>query len=223
MSKEKIKKEKKIDFLKLVDNISYNNKKVIDKKNSFQKIGWNTPVKAEGNPQDIVNEIVNLIESNYNKFGTWGNAFDYILDLILYTLTNQEEKYLSVAKEINKDAILVIPKIFGLLLDAFCNKYLIYDYLGQVYMRIAYKSKQEYFGQYFTPFNLATLLATILIPDPKKVIEDAIIRGKKIMLNEPAMGSGVLFLAIKKIVIETIGLAGLDNFQFIGQDIDGVT
>ena len=47
-------------------------------------------------------------------------------------------------------------------------------------------------------------------------------RNKKIKVCDPCVGSGALLLAMKKNIIESYGLEGLDYFEFHGMDIDPI-
>jgi len=58
------------------------------------------------------------------------------LDLIIYTLTTDNEEYLKVVQKIDRKALDVSAKIFSELISSFCYNYNIYDYLGPVYMRV---------------------------------------------------------------------------------------
>ena len=159
-------------------------------------------------------------------FGGWGDAFDHILDLILCTLTRfqagQEEKYMEIVNKIGKKAVSVAVEVSQMLYKALYYDLNIYDYLGMVYMNLSHRSKQKYFGQYFTPFNLALMMCHITLGDVNKIIERVKETGKREMINDPCCGSGVMFLAPKKIIIDCAGIKGLDYFEFYGQDIDSV-
>jgi len=177
-------------------------------------------------PHNIVDRITKLIENNYHLFGGWGHAFDDILELIFCTLTRyqegQEERYMEIVKKIGKKALNVSTQIFQELYKALYYDMNIFDYLGQVYMQLGMASKQKYFGQYFTSWNVAFLIAKIVIGDVNEKIEKVKKTGKKETIHDPACGSGVMFLAPKKLIIDKAGIKGLDYFEFSGQDIDRV-
>jgi hypothetical protein len=184
--------------------------------------GWDVPIEPKGNPQEVVDRIAKLIETNYHLFEGWNDCFDSILDLLLSTLERDDKRYLEVAKKLDSKALNIVSQIFGELLTNFCYNYLIYDYLGQVYMRVGFFSKSKYFGQYFTPFNVSRLIAQMQVTDVRASIEVAKREGRKITVCDPAVGSGSLLLAMKEHIAQEVGLCGLDYFEFYGQDIDRV-
>ena len=187
------------------------------------RIGWDTPIKSKNvNPTDTVKELVKIIEKNRNYFGGWTNSFENILDLILYALEEKEDEYMKLVNKMDKRAVNAAAEICGILMKAFCHDYAIYDYLGCVYMNIASLSKSKWFGQYFTPFNVCTMMAKIQLGDVKLAIKDAKIKGKKLTVNDPCIGSGAMILAYKSVIIKEVGLSGLDWFEFSGTDIDPI-
>jgi len=56
--------------------------------------------------------------------------------------------------------------------------------------------------------------------DIKQLIEKAKKENRRITVDEPCVGSGAMLLACKKVIMQEVGLAGLDYFEFYGTDID---
>ena len=169
---------------------------------------------------EAINQIVRLIESNYYNFGGWSNAFDTILDVILYALTRNEDEYLRVVKTLKKEALDCTVKVYSILFKALYYDFCIQDILGEVYMRVGSLSKSKHFGQFFTPFHVCMLMAEINMGDIKSLIVEAKEKGKKITINDPCVGSGAMLIACKRVILEKTGIEGLDYFEFYGMDID---
>ncbi len=63
------------------------------------------------------------------------------------------------------------------------------DWLGELFMEMEISNKDS--GQFFTPYTLSQLMASMTISDEISLNKD----DKKITLNEPAVGSGGIVLA----------------------------
>ena len=187
-----------------------------------QDYGWDTPIKcrpaSEGH--EAANRIVRLIESNYYNFGGWSNAFDTILDVILYALTGNEEEYLKIVKTLKKEALNCIVEVYSILFKALYYDFCIHDILGEVYMSVGSLSKSKHFGQFFTPMNICDFMARVQLTDIKDMIRKSKEENRKITINDPCVGSGAMLLACKKAIIEEYGISGLDYFEFYGIDIE---
>lgn len=183
---------------------------------------WSDPIVCTGNAGNTVQQIVKIIEQNYYLFGGWTNAFEQVLDLTLYALNREEEKYMETVGQMDKRAVHLASEIVGLLMKALCYDYCIRDYLGEVYMQIASMSQSKALGQFFTPFHICEMMAKLQLDDVKGLICKAQKENRRVSIMEPCVGSGAMLLACKKVIIEEVGLSGLDHFEFLGQDIDPV-
>jgi len=89
------------------------------------------------------------------------------------------------------------------------------DILGACYMDLAGKFKQSGLGQFFTPQNVAVMMASMI--GVTRVSQDRLTR-----VMDPACGSGVMLLSYMQ-VIHRMGQPGeLKEFMFAGVDIDPV-
>ena len=190
------------------------------KKTKTHQDDWHNPVENQGNARETVRQIVKIIEQNYYLFRGWSNAFEQVLDLILYALNRDEEEYMKLVGQMDKRAVYKAAEISGLLIKAFCHDYCIWGYLGEVYMQIGSLSKSKAFGQFFTPFHICEMMAKMQLGDVKQLIEKAKKENRRITVAEPCVGSGAMLLACKKVIMQEVGLAGLDHFEFYGTDID---
>ncbi|MBW8017924.1 MAG: N-6 DNA methylase [Planctomycetes bacterium] len=190
--------------------------------NSENQNPWSDPIVCNGDTSNTVNQIVKLIEHNYYLFGGWTNAFEQVLDLTLYALNRQEDKYMETIRAMDKRAVTITSQIVGMLMKVLCYDYCIWDYLGEVYMQIASMSKSKVLGQFFTPFHICEMMAKVQLGNIKSLISKSQRENRRVSIMEPCVGSGAMLLACKKIIIEEVGLSGLDHFEFFGQDIDPV-
>jgi len=181
---------------------------------------WTVPIVNSGNPSETVRQIVRLIEKNYYLFGSWTNAFEQVLDLMLYALHRDEVNYMKLVDQMDKRAVIIASEILSRLMKALCFDYFIWDYLGEVYMQIASMSKSRALGQFFTPFHICEMMAKIQLGDINSSIQKAKSESRRLSIMEPCVGSGSMLLACKKVIISQAGLSGLDHFEFFGQDID---
>lgn len=183
---------------------------------------WNNPVEcrpvSEGHA--VSSEIVKLVEKNYCHFSGWSNAFDTILEVMLYALTHEEEKYLNAVKGLKKEALDCIVQIYCRLFKALYYDFCLHDILGEVYMQVGSLSKSKHFGQFFTPMNICDFMAEVQLGDIKESIKKAKDENRKISICDPCVGSGAMLLACKKAIIKAAGLHGLDYFSFYGIDND---
>lgn len=180
------------------------------------------PTLLEGDPVRISREIVRTIERSYYAFGGWGNSFETILDIIGHTIFDREDEYLDLVKTLDKEAISASAKVFGLLLEGLYYNVNPWDYLGYVYMELGSISKHQAFGQFFTPIPVTEAMAAMTLGDVGAAIETAKREGRRLTVNDPACGSGSMFLGAKRVILREAGIDGLEWFEFSGNDIDPI-
>lgn len=89
------------------------------------------------------------------------------------------------------------------------------DILGPAYMELGSKWKQTSLGQFFTPQNIAVMMASMCG-------NATVVPGGLTRVLDPACGSGCMLLSYMT-VIHQMGRAGeLSEFMFVGVDIDPV-
>ena len=118
----------------------------------------------------------------------------------------REEKYLSIAKKYTKEELKMMCNMLGLLQMALEEE--MEDVLGQVYMESGCGSK--YTGQFFTPFQLASLTAQV-----------AIEKRNKIKLIEPSTGGGAMIIGAAK-ALKDMGIDYQRKLEVVAQDIDWI-
>ncbi|MBX8556971.1 SAM-dependent methyltransferase [Pseudomonas cichorii] len=89
------------------------------------------------------------------------------------------------------------------------------DILGAVYAGLSSKGGKQLLGQYFTPWNLAVMMAKL---NPDQIADE---QGLKV-LADPACGSGVLLLAKANQILENHGPDELCRWKFYGCDLDAI-
>lgn len=150
--------------------------------------------------KEILQSLEAVLRHGYNSY----NVFNDWLDLMIFALERDDEKYLEVVKRYKNTSPQGEREI-----DYFCHAFAQLkiemmkrneDVLGEVYMQ--WNMNNKYRGQFFTPKHVASMMASIVQP-----------KGR---ILDPCCGSGVMLIeALKTMDREAIG-----ESLFIGQDID---
>ena len=85
------------------------------------------------------------------------------------------------------------------------------DHLGNIYMRFVPPSKTKGTGQFFTPYNVSKMMASLNCPP---IREEVIL-----CVNDPACGAGGLLVAMCEILHEQ-GINYTQQVLFVANDID---
>jgi hypothetical protein len=150
--------------------------------------------------KSIVEPLEAMLRQGYSPH----SVFSDWLDLMLYALLGDEERYLEIVRKYRNDRKQGEREI-----DYFCKAFAHLqlgmrktndDILGQVYME--WNMSNKYSGQFFTPKHIASMMAQCLNP-----------KGKII---DPCCGSGVMLVE----AIKTMDNEALDASSFYGQDVD---
>ncbi len=128
---------------------------------------------------------------------------------IIYKIKG-EKRYKDILDSYNDKEKEMFPKILGELVMALETPG---DYLGEVFMELELGNKWK--GQFFTPYNLCLLTASVAIQDMKDKIRE---KGF-ISLNEPACGGGAMIIAVAQIMREK-GFNPQRQLKVIAQDLD---
>jgi type I restriction-modification system DNA methylase subunit len=119
-----------------------------------------------------------------------------------------EEEYTQIEKRYSKEQMSRMAELFAIVTLGLQEEKT--DFLGNIYSILGLGNKK--LGQFFTPYNMARLMAEIAI-DPKT-------ESKRILkIYDPACGSGVMLIAV-------LGLKEMHDTDFkknillVGQDID---
>lgn len=184
-----------------------------------QADNWTDPIPVQTKSgRDTCAKITKMLESKTVLFGGYYETFTKTVDLIYYALAGDESEYMKLVKTLERGAVNVVTEIYALLFNAFCVEYIFDNYLGVAYESLSHNDKRM--GQYFTPWNVAYAMAQMTLGDVKMQIEKAKKEQRKLTICDPTVGSGVMLLAAKRVIMEQAGLQGLDYFEFYGMDID---
>lgn len=137
--------------------------------------------------------------SSYNIFDDW-------LDIMLYALMRNDDKYLEVVNTYRNHEyaegsrpIDYFARAFALLLNLM--KETNDEILGELYQQWNMANKRT--GQFFTPKQIAKMMAMILEPQGE-------------CISDPCCGAGIMLIEACKV----IDAEQLNKAIFIGQDID---
>lgn len=126
------------------------------------------------------------------------------------TYEHREELYCNVAKKYSADELRILSNMTGalslLLGDKMC------DVLGEIYMKAGCGNKNT--GQFFTPYNLSYLTASLIYGNQFDQSED-----EQIEINEPSTGGGGMMIAIAQVAKEH-GIDYQRKLHVIAQDLD---
>ncbi len=162
--------------------------------------------------------VMNLYELNQHRWDTFANVLELILCTLERFKPGREERYMEVVKMMTPEAVRGVAAVFGELSDHFYKEGNFCDLLGPVYEGVASQWKKSGLGQYFTPWNVAVMMAQIVTSD----LEDPTTREEPLTVGEPCVGSGVMMLAFKGTVAAKFGRHALRNVRIYGQDLDQV-
>ena len=147
-------------------------------------------------------EVTKHLSKTWNKMQYRAN-FDTFLDIILAALERREEDYMKLIGTLDKDIVNGYAAMYGNLMAYFIDGYY-GDPLGNWY--------QEYFshgknGEFFTPWNVAYMMAEMLDPKPTETVCD------------PSCGSGVMLLATRCVIHKKYGWLASSRY---GRNLYGV-
>ena len=159
--------------------------------------------------QETINEIVKQIDAAYNQFGYFD--FENMLDVILAFVRMDEETYMEHVDKVKeyKGMAHYYSHVFAILYGFYGQGYYD-DILGQIYQsRIIGKYYMQETGTFYTPFNVALLMSTMIGP----------IKSSETVMD-PACGTGVMFLTTRYQIHKKEGWRKASDIKFFGQDIN---
>lgn len=170
--------------------------------------------------RNTIETVTKHLERLYHITHTW-TCFGDAVALMEATLDRfspgGEERYLEYAKRLGREGWEEAAKIFAILLDHFTYGQNFEDILGPAYMNLAGMGAKSFLGQFFTPWNVALMMAEMTMgerPDKDPA--------EPIKIYDPACGSGVMLLAGKGVAARRHGREALRRYRFHGTDIDPI-
>ena len=163
-----------------------------------------------------ITEIINDLGRKYSRseiFADWVKmmALSIVNSTCFYkdsTYEKREKEYLAIAKKYDEETFSCFSEMFALLVIAMEKE--MKDILGEIYMNLGLGKKGS--GQVFTPFHVAGLMANLMLTEdisPKKPYT----------MSEPTCGSGVMVIALAKIMKER-GINYIQCLRVVAQDIE---
>lgn len=160
---------------------------------------------------------------SHNRWSIWQD----FIDMSAYTIANacewrqdvkdkREQSYLAVAKKYNKEELELFAKLFAdttLALEENAAQ----DFLGDIYMDMNFGGDH---GQFFTPWNVAELMADIMTDSNTMRIQLA--QNGYISVNDCACGAGCMLLAFANSCKTRYNINYQQSVLFVAQDIDPV-
>jgi len=142
---------------------------------------------AKPNPT-LVAQVGGRIGGIWDKLYPSGNVREFT-DVILATIERREDDYMSLIKGMKREKLIGYSQMFGELIAFFMDGNY-GDPLGEFYMEHISHGKG---GEFFTPFHVAYMMASMLNPEPEGAILD------------PTCGTGVMLIAARCVIHKNHG------------------
>lgn len=166
----------------------------------------------------IVNSIQNMAGKHnpYQIFSDWvtmaaisiQNTCVMIHDKVYKA---REQQYMLIQKKYTPEEMQTFSKMLAAVTLTFDEKF--DDVLGDIYMRSGCGSKAT--GQFFTPYHISYLTASVTYADAIKEIAD----DKVLEIHEPSCGAGGMIIAVTQLMKDE-GLNPQRNMHVVTQDLD---
>lgn len=154
---------------------------------------------------DMVHEIGRM--ENYRS--TW-EVFNDFLEIMQSAMVGDNETYMRTIARYKKESLELVAQAGAALDWNFMTGF--HDVLGLAYMELDLKNERT--GQYFTPWEIAELMAAMIVGEKGQNGGN-----KRIMFCEPCIGSGTMALAAMQEAWK-VGPEFFWRWQWFGQDID---
>jgi hypothetical protein len=156
---------------------------------------------------DAQNKMIHLIEKLGQRHGNY-NVFFHFVELAALSLANlnetvetvyseREAQYKEIIKRYSREEIGVFPELLAILTVSL-REYPD-DILGGIFH--AMRLENHWKGQFFTPMNICTMMAEMIIGNAKAELE----KTGRITIYEPACGSGAMLIgAVRSLLRQEI-------------------
>lgn len=165
--------------------------------------------------EDARRRFVSVFRDTARNLRRWEVFSDFItlaaseLDMARIRTPENIEHSREICAKYSESDISNMHELFGLMICALEAKF--HDFLGAIFMELELGDDRN--GQYFTPYNVQSLLARLLMPD----VDETIRREGFVTVSDPASGAAGMIVAYAEYLLE----AGYNpSEQMFGSCID---
>ncbi|HDR2357135.1 TPA: N-6 DNA methylase [Enterobacter roggenkampii] len=165
--------------------------------------------------EDARRQFVSVFRDTARNLRRWEVFSDFItlaaseLDMARIRTPENVERSREICAKYFESDISNMHALFGLMICALEAKF--HDFLGAIFMELELGDDRN--GQYFTPYNVQSLLARLLMPD----FDETIHREGFVTVSDPASGAAGMIVAYAEVLLE----AGYNpSEQMFGSCID---
>ncbi|MDY3567831.1 N-6 DNA methylase [Enterobacter cancerogenus] len=165
--------------------------------------------------EDARRQFVSVFRNTARNLRRWEVFSDFItlaaseLDMARIRTPENIERSREICAKYSESDINNMHALFGLMICALEAKF--HDFLGAIFMALELGDDRN--GQYFTPYNVQSLLARLLMPD----FDETIRREGFVTVSDPASGAAGMIVAYAEVLLE----AGYNpSEQMFGSCID---
>lgn len=165
--------------------------------------------------EDARRQFVSVFRNTARNLRRWEVFSDFItlaaseLDMARIRTPENIERSREICAKYSESDINNMHALFGLMICALEAKF--HDFLGAIFMELELGDDRN--GQYFTPYNVQSLLARLLMPD----VDETIRREGFVTVSDPASGAAGMIVAYAELLLE----AGYNpSEQMFGSCID---
>ena len=179
-----------------------------------------TTVKIENHPYSKeFSTLFNTLSQKYDKARVWN---DFIV-MVACAISNacdkrfykeREERYIEIVKQYTRDEQNKFAELFSYLVLSLDEK-TEQDFLGAMFTMLGLSNKAK--GQFFTPYDVAVLLANIQFAGGKNEITDK----QTFSVSDQCCGSGTLLIAFANEAYRK-NINHQSRITFVAQDIDNI-
>jgi type I restriction-modification system DNA methylase subunit len=159
-------------------------------------------------------ELARIVDKVTARGHNHHQVLDDFLDLSCSALLADDETHERVRRAYSREELDLISRGLGVVLIEASYGY--HDIIGPAYEELGSRHRRAGLGQFFTPWDVALMMAEMVLGDPQPKPD-----GTPITILDPACGAGVMLLAAAD-VIERQAPAMLAHGQvaLYGQDLD---
>lgn len=150
--------------------------------------------------EDARREFIRVFRDTARNLRRWEVFSDFItlaaseLDMARIRTPENVARSREICAKYSESDIRNLHALFGLMVCALEAKF--HDFLGAIFMELELGDDRN--GQYFTPYNVQTLMAKLLMPD----VEQTIRREGFVTVSDPASGAAGMIVAYAEYLLE---------------------